>query len=119
MNDIRVWSETHNKWIPTLKYEGKCIFQRNSGYTDIHNKPIYEGDIVEVCDHPDRIVNLHENDSPYRFNAEVIYNVKAGTKTGSFIPGFYLWSLSEDCKIYNFTEKLIIIGNVFDNADLL
>lgn len=60
------WIEEHSQWEPAAIYENELIPMLYTGINDVHDKPIYEGDIIGINGKPWVVVKslfeyLHEN----------------------------------------------------------
>jgi len=86
----------------------KCIVQYWSGYLDIHEKEIYVGDIVKFIrwdnDYDRR---EREDEDVVKWNGQNFYPVPF--KHHNDDDGWYSYGL----------EKFEVIGNVFENSNLL
>lgn len=112
---IRIWNTELNKWLdsdekieisPFKDLETSIhIIHFNSGLLDFNDNTIYEGDIVRCFEG--------------NFNAEVIYATNPDISgDNTYIPGFYLWRIGTN-EILPFTSRVVVIGNIFENAELL
>jgi len=101
------WTNGEIDWIDTPKYHGDAsdfAIMQYSGFTDTHAVYIYEGDIISFTIQP---------------YYDGTYVEKSLTKTVEYTDGmFTLWGVSL-AQIYREDDELKVIGNIYENADLL
>lgn len=93
--------------VNTGKLDPKLIFNRFSGFTDVCDNEIYEGDIL-----------THKTKHGQYRTGEIIYSEEYATFLIKFWEGNEYMS-DYLCGIHNRKEELVIIGNIYENAHLL
>lgn len=86
-----------------------CVFQQFTGLLDSEGKEIYEGDI------------LRRKKDGEKYTFYIVVEYRNGSFGGSTRPGFnhYLTARDWGCCDYDGGGYDLVIGNVFENKDLL
>ena len=87
------------------------VFQQFIGLLDKNNKPIYEGDIVEVTFEHFGAVSVSKGDTEYTGRGHVFYNKESAA--------FRLQLKSGSTYCFKGGKNLKIIGNTFETSELL
>lgn len=124
---FRVWSEDRKMFVmdgmsidhiqkdaaeslelPIIIATEKCIWQQYTGFKDENSKEIYEGDIV---------LYPHKSGGGFSLNEARVDWIKCEVKWKA--GGFALYWGHNDCNIESFKNKIIVVGNIFENPELL
>lgn len=126
--EVRIWSHVINRWVTDLSLENlgdtkaelndlfekrqHITYQLYTGLKDKNGKKIYEGDIVKTCALP-----MHHWEVKFGKHS---CSMETGQCFNAY--GFYFSGVGEYCRGYHNTLvglKVEVIGNIFENPDLL